>query len=82
MTLTEREKFIIHFIGITTMRNFLKEMYFENDQSLMEKKIIQKDVDIILSTRCRKLKKEEVSSILEDIYMETLVGAPIINEHL
>ena len=83
MTLTQRERFIQHYITISTIRILSKKL---NIQSHMSKEMIKNeldgDIELIRETRCRKLTPEEIREIFTDMQEEALLGGNIINDFL
>ena len=90
MSLTERERFIQHYITITTLRTLvdrikmgdltvkhLMEMSMDNSKNLGKR-----DVDIIWKNRCRSLSKEDLDDIFESLAEEALIGGSAINDML
>ena len=71
MTLTQRERFIQHYITISTIRILSKKL---NLQAHMSKEMIKDeldgDVELIRDTRCRKLSSEDIHKIFEDMQEE------------
>ena len=90
MTLNERERFIQHYITITTLRTLvdrimmgdltvqhLMEMSMDNSRNLGKR-----DVDIIWKNRCRNLTRDDLDKIFEDLSEEALIGGSAINDML
>tara|TARA_R110002020_G_scaffold6986_2_gene29486 strand:+ start:3370 stop:3645 length:276 start_codon:yes stop_codon:yes gene_type:complete len=90
MSLSERERFIQHYITITTLRTLvdrikmgdltvqhLMSMSMENNKNLGKR-----DVDIIWKNRCRSLSKEDLDDIFESLAEEALIGGSAINDML
>ena len=90
MSLTERERFIQHYITITTLRTLvdrikmgdltvkhLMEMSMDNSKNLGKR-----DVDIIWKNRCRSLSREDLDDIFESLAEESLIGRTAINDML
>ena len=90
MSLSERERFIQHYITITTLRTLvdrikmgdltvqhLMSMSMENNKNLGKR-----DVDIIWKNRCRSLSKEDLDDIFESLAEEALIGGTAINDML
>ena len=90
MSLTERERFIQHYITITTLRTLvdrikmgdltvkhLMEMSMDNSKNLGKR-----DVDIICKNRCRSLSREDLDDIFESLAEEALIGGTAINDML
>ncbi len=90
MSLTERERFIQHYITITTLRTLvdrikmgdltvkhLMEMSMDNSKNLGKR-----DVDIIWKNRCRSLSREDLDDIFESLAEEALIGGTAINDML
>ena len=90
MSLTERERFIQHYITITTLRTLvdrikmgdltvkhLMEMSMDNSKNLGKR-----DDDIILKNTCRSLSREELDDIFESLAEEALIGGTAINDML
>jgi|TARA_R110000824_G_scaffold8714_1_gene39411 ribosome-interacting GTPase 1 len=86
MTLTDREKFIHHFITLSTLRIIGKRINKDGvpiDINVEDVNITEEekhDVDIILKTRCRKLTPDDVRDIFEDLSEEALLGGSVIND--
>ena len=88
MTLTDREKFIHHFITLTTVKVLLAKLS-EGDSKSDVYSSLNKDIDDmsfiikkIQETRCRKLSDDEIKGIVDDLMEEALLGGNIINEGL
>ena len=85
MTLTERERFIHHFITLSTLR-IIGSRYNKEGEKLEESDQVeisaeeQNDIKVILSTRCRNLTSEDVREIFEDLSEEALLGGSVIND--
>ena len=90
MSLSERERFIQHYITNTTLRTLvdrikmgdltvqhLMSMSMENNKNLGKR-----DVDIIWKNRCRSLSKEDLDDIFESLAEEALIGGSAINDML
>tara|TARA_R110000824_G_scaffold72633_2_gene185287 strand:+ start:5976 stop:6245 length:270 start_codon:yes stop_codon:yes gene_type:complete len=86
LVLSDREKFIHHFVTLTTVRVVLSKLadgeggdvnvyssFKDGDDMTF---IIKK----IQETRCRKLKKEEIQLLIDDLVEEALLGGNIIND--
>jgi hypothetical protein len=80
MTLTEKEKFIQHYITISTIRILSRKMGIKTKEMLRDE--LDSDVDLIRQTRCRKLTDEEISEIFEDMQEEALLGGGVLNDFL
>tara|TARA_R110002020_G_scaffold233_4_gene1210 strand:+ start:2589 stop:2858 length:270 start_codon:yes stop_codon:yes gene_type:complete len=88
MTLTEREKFIHHFVTLTTVRVILSKLaQGENDVNVYN--VLDKNsedmtfiIKKIQETRCRKLDDEQVKSLIDELVEEALLGGNIINDSL
>lgn len=85
MTLTEREKFIHHFITLSTLRIIGKRLDKEGNIEMNDKEIDiseeeKNDVAVILKTRCRKLTPKDVEEIFADLSEEALLGGSVIND--
>tara|TARA_R110000824_G_scaffold192947_5_gene375213 strand:+ start:2097 stop:2348 length:252 start_codon:yes stop_codon:yes gene_type:complete len=79
MTLTEREKFIHHFVTLTTVKVIHEHMgeVTEENLALFDMKRI---VKIIRDTRCRKMTEDDIEILLDQLSEEALVGGSIIND--
>ena len=90
MSLTERERFIQHYITITTLRTLvdrikmgdltvkhLMEMSMDNSKNLGKR-----DVDIIWKNRCRSLSREDLDDIFESLAEAALIGGTAITDML
>tara|TARA_B110001454_G_C12323443_1_gene268788 strand:+ start:46 stop:321 length:276 start_codon:yes stop_codon:yes gene_type:complete len=90
MTLSDREKFIQHYITITTLRTLvtkinsgdlslkaLKNMGMEGNKSQNKH-----DVEVIWKTRCRKLTQEGIHELFSELSEEALLGGSAVNERL
>ena len=77
MTLTEREKFIHHFVTLSTVKVIHEHMGMPNEADPFD---MRKIVKIIRETRCRKLTQEEITALLDELSEEALVGGSIIND--
>ena len=85
MSLTERERFIHHFITLSTLRIIGSRYNKEGEQLEDSEKMSitaeeQNDIKVILSTRCRNLTNEDVKEIFEDLSEEALLGGSVIND--
>jgi hypothetical protein len=92
MTLNDRERFIQHYITITTLRTLVDRVK-TGDISIAQlaridiespntPEINKHDVDVIWKNRCRKLTEKEIASLFEDLAEEALVGGSAINDML
>ena len=90
MSLTERERFIQHYITITTLRTLVDRIKMGDltVQHLMSmsmdnnKNLGKRDVDIIWKNRCRSLSREDLDDIFESLAEEALIGGTAINDML
>jgi len=85
LSLTERERFIHHFITLSTLRIIGSRYNKEGEQLEDSEKMSitaeeQNDIKVILSTRCRNLTNEDVKEIFEDLSEEALLGGSVIND--
>jgi hypothetical protein len=83
--LTDREKFIHHYVTLQTLRVMCKRFseYEQIDpKDLRDIATVdpQKDVEMIRKTRCRRLTDENISEIMEGLTQEALLGGNIIND--
>ena len=78
MTLTEREKFIHHFVTLSTVKVIHEHMGLDRveDPSLDMRKIVK----VIRETRCRKIPEPEIEALLDELSEEALVGGSIVND--
>ncbi len=88
MPLTEREKFIHHFITLTTVKVLLAKLADGDNKSNIYASL-ENDLDDmgfmvkkIKETRCRKLDDDEIKEIIDDLMEEALLGGNIVNESL
>lgn len=79
MTMTDREKFIQHYVTLSTIRIIMSKLK-KKEQPTEES--LKKDVDVILKTRCRKLDQEAVTLLLDDLIQEAMLGGYVINDLL
>ena len=84
--LTEREKFIHHYVTLQTLRVMCKR-FGEYDQIYDPKDLQEianvdptKDVEMIRKTRCRRLTDEDINEVMEGLTQEALLGGNIIND--
>ena len=84
--LTDREKFIQHYVTLTTLRLMCKRMAESKlrDEDLLEVGNVdpRKDMELIRKTRCRKLSEEEVADLMEALSNEALLGGSVLNDML
>jgi len=84
--LTDREKFIHHYVTLQTLRVMCKrfseyeQMYDPKDLQEIASVDPQKDVDMIRKTRCRRLTDEDISGIMEGLTQEALLGGNVLND--
>ena len=70
--LTEREKFIQHYVTLSTMRILAKRVAEGN---IAPESLIRK-------TRCRKISDEELEDLIEGLSQEALLGGSVLNDML
>ena len=68
MTLSDREKFILHLVALMTMQHF---GMFKDKEGLHE---------LVRKNRCRRLTEKDVSEIFDDIQEEMLLGKTVYEE--
>ncbi len=77
MTLTEREKFIHHFVTLSTVKVIHENMGHLGEDNPFD---MRKIVKIIRETRCRKMTEDDIEILLDQLSEEALVGGSIIND--
>ena len=69
MSMTDREKFIYHAATLFTLQLMQKH------RSNLSQKGMTDLLNLIKKNRCRKMKKEDFTSVLDDIEEEILLSA-------
>ena len=69
MTFTARERFIYYITSAMTMRGM----------RMIDDNKMKRIMSLILENRCRKLTKDDVEKIYQDIEEETLLSAPVFD---
>ena len=84
--LTEREKFIQHYVTLSTMRILAKRIAEGNiaPESLIDIGNVdsRSDIGLIRKTRCRKMSDEELEDLIEGLSQEALLGGSVLNDML
>ena len=83
--LSEREKFIHHYVTLQTLRVMCNRFAaYERADFKALKNIAnvdpEKDITTIRNTRCRRLTDKEISELMEGLTQEALLGGSILNK--
>ena len=86
MTLSDRERFILHSMSIMSVDGFVKQL--KDDSKVLAKlnPMSEKEVEVAVEDirvgRCRGLDHEQVLSLYEEMQEEMLLGSEIHRESL
>ena len=77
MTFTQRERFIYHAATLMTLE-FLNRKRSKSVTTMSEKKTFDL-ISLFLKNRCRKLTRDDVDKIYDDIEEEALLSGPVFD---
>ena len=80
--LSDREKFIHHFVTLTTVKIIHNKINYDRDFEGQNEEEVQRIVRIIRETRCRHLRDDEVEILLDELRDEALCGGTTINQFI
>ena len=87
MTLSDRERFILHTMSVMVVDSMIKK--FKNDELEYIEEITPMSAENMIDTmnkirdgRCRKLSKVDVSELYEEICEEMLYGSSVHKDNI